>query len=260
MLDALLKEIEMEDKNHYPNDMPIEENDEEKQTILIAEDDDLIRRSITRILRTKGYEVLEAENGAIALEIFREKMPALVLTDLRMPEMDGFELLEKVWAESPQTPVIIISGVGTKPDIIRALRSGAWDYIMKPIEDINYLVDTIDKVLVQADMNRGYHQLMEKALQKKNEELEQELKKRKILENQLLHAKREWEKTVDSITEAIALVDKNSLLIRVNRAMADLIGLHPRGSLARPVISPRTDSTTGSRQYPTTPPCCGANI
>lgn len=227
MLEAILQEIEQEDmamKKTLNVDL---EQEEEMKTILLAEDDELIRRSVARIIASKGYRVIEAENGAEALTKLREEHPALILTDLRMPVMDGFELLETVAQESPQTPVIIFSGVGTKPDIITALRAGAWDYIMKPIEDINYLLDSIEQVLIQSEMSYGYQHTMEKALKKKNEELEKELKERKILENQLMHAKQEWEKTVDSIPEPIALVDKNSALIRVNKAMAKLLGAHP---------------------------------
>lgn len=227
MLEAIFQELENEGNcfTHVPSNA--DELKETGKTILIAEDDDLIRKSFTRILASKGFNVIEAENGSVALSRFRQERPALVLTDLRMPKKDGFELLEDVYNESPNTPVIIISGVGTKADIINALRSGAWDYILKPVEDMNYLIDTIDRVLAQSEMNNGYHDLMEKALQNKNAELEKELKQKKMLENQLLQSKKEWENTVDSIPEAIALFDRNSLLIRVNMAMADLLGNHP---------------------------------
>lgn len=227
MLDTIMQEMEMENMDMTGSQIFTFEEEKEMKTVLIVEDDELIRRSVSRIIASKGFKVIEAENGEVGLAKFREEHPALILTDIRMPVMDGFELLENVKLESPQTPVIIFSGVGTKPDIIAALRAGAWDYIMKPIEDMNYLLDTIDQVLTQAEMSYGYTDVMERALKNKNDELETELKKRKILELQLMHAKKEWEKTVDSIVEAIALVDSNSLLIRVNNAMAELLGDKP---------------------------------
>lgn len=195
--------------------------------ILIAEDDQFLRKSISTFFRKRGYCPLEAENGHDALKKFRKEKPALILTDLRMPVMNGFDLLEEVVIESPETPVIIFSGVGDKPDIITALRSGAWDYITKPVEDIDFLMERIEKALVQAQMTYGYNETMENALRKTNEKLKKELEEKKRLEKMIIHAKREWERTVDSLTEMIALIDRTHCLIRVNKALADLLGKVP---------------------------------
>lgn len=195
--------------------------------ILIAEDDDFLRRSIAKFITQKGYAALEAENGQVALNLFRKERPALILTDLRMPVMDGFDLLDEIIMESPKTPVIIFSGVGAKQEIITALRSGAWDYITKPIEDIDFLMERIEKALMQAQMTYGYNETMEQALRKSNEALKKELEAKSRLEKMIIHAKREWERTVDSLTEMIALVDRTYSLVRVNKAMAKMLGKGP---------------------------------
>lgn len=195
--------------------------------ILIAEDDDFLRRSVARFIKQKGYTTLEAANGQEALAMFRREQPALVLTDLRMPIMDGFDLLDEIIMESPKTPVIIFSGVGAKQEIITALRSGAWDYITKPIEDIDFLMERIEKALVQAQMTYGYNETIEKALRKTNEALKKELEAKAKLEKMIIHAKREWERTVDTLGEMIALVDRTHCLVRVNKAMAALLGKGP---------------------------------
>lgn len=82
-------------------------------TILHAEDDPLLRHSTSADLHNFGFQTLEAENGLQAWELFQQERPDLVLTNLRMPVMDGFELLTRVITASPDTPVIILSGVNT---------------------------------------------------------------------------------------------------------------------------------------------------
>lgn len=201
--------------------------------ILIAEDDEFLRRSIAKFIKQKGYTTLEAENGHQALSLFRKEKPALILTDLRMPVMDGFDLLDEIIMESPQTPVIIFSGVGAKEEIITALRSGAWDYITKPIEDIDFLMNRIERALMQAQMTYGYNETMENALRKTNDALKKELEAKLRLEKMLIHAKREWERTVDSLSEMIALLDRRNCIIRVNKAMARMLGKVPAEVVGR---------------------------
>ena len=201
--------------------------------ILIAEDDEFLRRSIAKFIKQKGYTTLEAENGHQALSLFRKEQPALILTDLRMPVMDGFDLLDEITMESPQTPVIIFSGAGAKEEIITALRSGAWDYITKPIDDIDFLMNRIERALMQAQMTYGYNETMENALRKTNDALKKELEAKLRLEKMLIHAKREWERTVDSLAEMIALLDRRHCIIRVNKAMARMLGKVPAEVVGR---------------------------
>ena len=101
----------------------------EAVTILIIDDEEPIRQSIAAYLEDYNFSVIGAENGRIGLEIFRREKPNLVLVDLRMPEMDGLEVLEAITHESSQTPLIVISGKGALADAVEALHLGAWDYI-----------------------------------------------------------------------------------------------------------------------------------
>ena len=120
-------------------------------TILQAEDDPLLRRSITQYLNTLGFKTLEAENGLEAWEIFQQRRPDLVLTDLRMPVMDGFELLEKMKEEglAKDSIKVILSNRGQPSDITQAKTLGASGYIVKasstPSEVIEKVVDIINK-------------------------------------------------------------------------------------------------------------------
>ncbi|MCF8055324.1 MAG: response regulator [Desulfocapsa sp.] len=121
-----------------------------KTKILIAEDDKILRKTVAWFIAQNDYIPLEAEDGHEALKIFRQVRPALILTDLQMPVMSGFALLQAVSIESPRTPVIIFSGAGEKHDVISALRYGAVDYISKPVEDADFLMDRIEKALLKA--------------------------------------------------------------------------------------------------------------
>jgi len=113
--------------------------------ILVIDDEVYIRDSVMGFLEDFGFEVIEAENGRIGLERFENEQPDLILCDLRMPEMDGLEVLAHVTEKNENFPIIIVSGAGNISDTVEALRLGAWDYIIKPIQDMNVLYHAVNK-------------------------------------------------------------------------------------------------------------------
>ncbi|GAG37850.1 unnamed protein product, partial [marine sediment metagenome] len=102
--------------------------------ILIVDDEEIIRDSLSYILKSEGYEVEEADDGDTALEIILQKSFDLVITDIKMPKMDGISLLKKISNLQPETFFIIITAFASLETAINALRLGAYDYIMKPLE------------------------------------------------------------------------------------------------------------------------------
>ncbi|MGB5288532.1 MAG: sigma-54 dependent transcriptional regulator [Ignavibacteriaceae bacterium] len=104
------------------------------EKILVVDDEDIIRESLSYILKKEKYEVDEAANGKIAFNLLKEKSYDLVITDLEMPEMKGIELLEEIKKINLQTNTIVITAYGSVETAIAALRTGASDYILKPIE------------------------------------------------------------------------------------------------------------------------------
>jgi DNA-binding NtrC family response regulator len=104
------------------------------KTILVVDDEKIIRESLSLVLRDEGYTVVEAENGKHAYELILKENFDIVITDLEMPEMKGTELLEKISDLKIQTSVIIITAYGSLTTAISALRNGASDYILKPVE------------------------------------------------------------------------------------------------------------------------------
>ncbi|WP_281237689.1 sigma-54-dependent transcriptional regulator [Flavobacterium praedii] len=116
--------------------------------ILIIEDEDSIRRVLIKILReeNESYEVDEAEDGVIGLEKIKENDYDLVLCDIKMPRMDGVELLEAVKKFDTEIPIVMISGHGDMETAINTMRMGAFDYISKP-PDLNRLLNTVRNAL-----------------------------------------------------------------------------------------------------------------
>ncbi len=102
--------------------------------ILVVDDEDIIRESISFILQKEGYTVDLAENGAIAYQKVQEVEYDLVISDIEMPEMKGIELLEKIVKLNLRTSVIMITAYGSLETAIRALRAGAGDYLLKPLD------------------------------------------------------------------------------------------------------------------------------
>jgi len=108
--------------------------------ILVVDDEETVRKNLEKLLRSDGYEVLTAENGEQGLDIFQkvkdEKQGPIkvALVDIRMPGIDGIEVLKRIKESVPQTEVIVITGHGAIESAIQALRMGAFEYITKPIE------------------------------------------------------------------------------------------------------------------------------
>ncbi|MGC8492755.1 MAG: response regulator [Syntrophobacteraceae bacterium] len=143
--------------------------------LLVIEDDEILRQSLLDYLEDRGFELLEAENGRIGLEILRREKPDLILTDLRMPELDGLEVIRQAAASAPQTPVIVVSGTGKIGDAIEALRCGARDYILKPVEDMAIISLAVESALEWARLvreNREYQTELERKVAERTQELE----------------------------------------------------------------------------------------
>jgi DNA-binding NtrC family response regulator len=112
------------------------------ESILIVDDEEIIRESLSFVLRKEGFAVQEAENGKAALEQIKARAFDLVITDIEMPEMKGIELLEHITRISSETLVVIITAYGSIETAIAALRKGAVDYILKPVQFDELLVKT----------------------------------------------------------------------------------------------------------------------
>lgn len=112
------------------------------QTILIVDDEKAIRKSLTEILSFEGFVVEEAGDGVEAIKKIKENNYDCILCDVKMPKMDGIEVLQQALEARPDVPFIIISGHGNIETAVDAVKKGAYDYISKP-PDLNRLLITI---------------------------------------------------------------------------------------------------------------------
>ena len=103
------------------------------ERVLIVDDDASFRRVVEYTLEEEGYEPVTSANGVEALAKFSESEFSLVITDVRMPEMDGLKLLRRTQAISPEVPVIVVTAYAAVEDAVEAMREGAFDYITKPV-------------------------------------------------------------------------------------------------------------------------------
>jgi len=117
--------------------------------ILIVEDDRFLRELIARKLRNEGYDVIEAVDGEEGLKRIKEEKPDLILLDLILPGIDGFEVLAKAKEDldTAQIPVIILSNLGQREEIERGLRLGAIDYLIKAHFTPGEIIEKIKNIL-----------------------------------------------------------------------------------------------------------------
>ncbi len=137
---------------------------QKNRKLLVIDDDILVRQSVVAYLEDSGFDVIEAGDGNAGLSLYCEYSPDLVLTDLRMPGMDGLQLLAEIHKDSLDIPVIVISGAGVMGDVVEALRLGAADYLIKPLADMQVLIHAINKCLERLDLlaeNQRYRDELE---------------------------------------------------------------------------------------------------
>ncbi|MBD2838931.1 SpoIIE family protein phosphatase [Pseudomonas sp. JM0905a] len=134
--------------------------------LLIIDDDEVVRASLAAYLEDSGFSVRQASNGLQGLQVFEQERPDLVICDLRMPQVDGLELIRRISELEAETPVIVVSGAGVMSDAVEALRLGAADYLIKPLEDLAVLEHSVRRALDRSALrleNRRYREKLEAA-------------------------------------------------------------------------------------------------
>ncbi|HEX2979679.1 MAG TPA: response regulator [Anaerolineaceae bacterium] len=102
--------------------------------ILIVDDAEFLRVRISKMLNGDGFEVIEAENGARAVDTYKVEHPDVVLMDITMPEMDGLTALKEIRGIDPKAKVIMLTALGQESVVLEAIKSGARDFVVKPFE------------------------------------------------------------------------------------------------------------------------------
>jgi DNA-binding NtrC family response regulator len=134
------------------------------ERILIADDDDALRESLELVLSAEGYEVVSARDGAAALALLEAQPVDVVLCDLRMPGMDGLELLPQLVRRLPGVPVLLMSAYGSADLAVEAMRRGAYDYLAKPFQPSEVLL-TLRKAREREKLRRT-NQILQRDVQR----------------------------------------------------------------------------------------------
>lgn len=133
--------------------------------VLVVDDESLIRKILSKYLGDKNYRVDTADDGKAALRKLKTGAYDLVLTDLRMPKMGGRELLQSMSDEFPDIPKIVLTGYGTNDDIILALKTGAYDFLSKPIADFTILEHSVKRAVDRKKLNDEKNRYIEQLKQ-----------------------------------------------------------------------------------------------
>ncbi|MDX2496882.1 MAG: response regulator [Desulfobacterales bacterium] len=178
-----------------------------EKTILLVDDEPDIREVLNISLSDIGYKVLTAENGADALSIFKNAEIPVVITDIKMPGIDGIELLRKIKHENPETEVIMLTGHGDLDLAIKSLKFEATDFITKPIND-----DALELALV-----RAFEKI---AMRKKLREYDRNRAMNDILINEL-------------IQEDILIIGSDYRVLDINEPLLNKLGLEKEEAVGR---------------------------
>ncbi len=186
--------------------------------ILIIEDEATIRRVLMKILteENENYQVEEAEDGLVGIEKIKKEDYDLVLCDIKMPKMDGVEVLEAAKKIKPETPIVMISGHGDLDTAVNTMRLGAFDYISKP-PDLNRLLNTVRI-----------------ALDRKELVVENKMLKRKVSKNYEMIGESKAITHIKEIIEKVAATDARVLITGPNGTGKELVAhwLHQKSERA----------------------------
>lgn len=187
--------------------------------ILIIEDEAAIRRVLTKIISEENdsYQIEEAEDGLEGIEKLKDNDYDLVLCDIKMPKMDGVEVLEKAKIIKPEVPFVMISGHGDLDTAVNTMRLGAYDYISKP-PDLNRLLNTIRN-----------------ALDTKNLIVENKRLKKKVSKNYEMIGDSEEINQIKEMIEKVAITDARVLITGPNGTGKELVAhwLHEKSERSK---------------------------
>jgi two-component system response regulator CpxR len=116
--------------------------------VLLVDDEEEFVKALAERLELRGFKIRVALNGERALEMLQDESPDVMVLDLRMPGIDGLEVLRRVKKTAPEVQVIILTGHGSEADRQMALRSGAFEHLQKPV-DITRLIDTLNRAYAE---------------------------------------------------------------------------------------------------------------
>jgi PAS domain S-box-containing protein len=189
--------------------------------ILIIDDDELITEYIKEILDNRNIKTRVAADGQEGISEYKQKRPDLMLVDLRLPDISGFDIISKIRKNEKNTPIVVISGTGTIEDAIEAIRRGAWDYMIKPFQNNNLVYHTIDNAFKRAELieeNRLYQEQLEQKVADRTKELTE-------INERLKKSEAHYRSVVEDQTETIIRYLKDGMVTFVNDSFCRFFGV-----------------------------------
>jgi formate hydrogenlyase transcriptional activator len=197
-----------------------------KGNLLIVDDDLSARQTLEALLTGEGYELRFAPNGQMALMFVEQDPPEMILLDIRLPDMDGFQVCRRLKEDSQNSdiPVIFITGLDEVVDKVKGFTAGGVDYITKPFKN--------EELLARVETHLALRRL-QKQIEAQNARLQEETIKSKRAEEKIKQAGGEWRTTFDSIQDLISIHDKDFRIVKTNRAFANAFGMDIRAVLGK---------------------------
>ncbi|MCK5526398.1 MAG: response regulator, partial [Candidatus Latescibacteria bacterium] len=159
-------------------------------TLLIVDDENQILEALSKLFSKSGYVVSLARGAEEAQKILEHTEIEVVLTDVKMPERSGIELLEWIKKNHPMTEVIIMTGYASVEDVVSALKEGAYDYLIKPFRSLEEVMLVVDKAVSLRRVkieNTVLARGLEQRVQERTRELEETMNALKRTQTQLVH-------------------------------------------------------------------------
>jgi len=181
----------------------------DKPVIAIIDEDPNLRKPLSDILRAKGYEPLSAGDGQQGLDLMRHNRVDLALVDLKLPDISGLEVLERIRADHPHTEVIILTGNASLDSAIEATNKGAFSYLQKPY-DIDQLLVHIRRAIEKQQARvkiRQYQENLEELVGERTAELEKEVAAHKHAEEEIARLNEDLRRQITELEEARILAD-----------------------------------------------------
>jgi len=194
------------------------------EKILIVDDELDILEMLGSFLTHEGFQVKAAPGGHAAIEIFKSEPFDLVITDMRMPGMDGLAVMRRLKEMDEDIEVIILTAFAALDNVIEAFRhKGAFDYLTKPLDNINELFVTVTQALDSRRLKIENKTLVKQLLQAKTD-LEKRVEEQMRTEQQIRKSKTLLQSVFDGISDPLIMLDENSTIMMLNKAAVDYFG------------------------------------
>jgi len=181
-------------------------NAHESPRILLVDDDASVLRTVKELLELHGYTVDPTDNPVSALELMRNIAYSTVISDIKMPEFSGLELLEKIRGENPEVPVVLMTAHADLDMAVEAVKKGAFDFIVKPYRR-DQLIRTVERAV------------------KECARLQAEIREKTVLEEAVVQSVQDWESTFNTITDMITIHDRAYNIVFANKAAREALQL-----------------------------------